>query len=110
MHCLGTDWLDTVYFPTLQKRLSILYKAACAKLSDMGVPVHPSKAGIFIWADFSSVSTVQCVCVGGGGSVCGREVGAVCVCVHACMCACMRVHACSVCVRIPGVCVGGGGG
>ncbi|KAK7107683.1 1-aminocyclopropane-1-carboxylate synthase-like protein 1 isoform X2 [Littorina saxatilis] len=47
------DWLDTIYFPTLHKRLSVMYKAGCAKLSEMGVYVHPAKAGIFIWADFS---------------------------------------------------------
>nr|KAG5711240.1 hypothetical protein BaRGS_004884 [Batillaria attramentaria] len=48
-----THWLDHEYFPALHKRLANLYKAACARLASLGVDVHPGKAGIFIWADFS---------------------------------------------------------
>ncbi|XP_025097385.1 probable inactive 1-aminocyclopropane-1-carboxylate synthase-like protein 2 [Pomacea canaliculata] len=47
------DWLDKVYFPTYHTRLTSVHRAACAKLAAMGVKVHPSKAGIFLWADFS---------------------------------------------------------
>ncbi|KAL8578076.1 hypothetical protein ACOMHN_055396 [Nucella lapillus] len=46
-------WLDEVYFPTYHKRLLHIFTAACSKLTKMGVPVHPSKAGIFIWADLT---------------------------------------------------------
>lgn len=51
------DWLDKVYFPAYHTHLASVYTAACAKLAAMGVTVHPSKAGIFLWADFSPVST-----------------------------------------------------
>ncbi|XP_076445214.1 1-aminocyclopropane-1-carboxylate synthase-like protein 1 [Babylonia areolata] len=52
-------WLDEVYFPTYHKRLSTIFQAACSQLTTMGVPVHPSKAGIFIWADFSKFMSEQ---------------------------------------------------
>ncbi|KAK6970993.1 inactive 1-aminocyclopropane-1-carboxylate synthase-like protein 2 [Biomphalaria glabrata] len=47
------EWLDKTFFPTMKQRMLeryLLYKETLEKLD---VNVHPSKATIFIWADFS---------------------------------------------------------
>ncbi|XP_064635185.1 1-aminocyclopropane-1-carboxylate synthase-like protein 1 [Lineus longissimus] len=49
------DWMNNVYFPTNLARMRRARKLMKEGLEDVGIKVYPSKAGFFIWADFSEV-------------------------------------------------------
>ena len=48
------DWLDKVYFPTNQSRLLAAKNFVCKELADIGIPIYPSAAGLFVWVNFKS--------------------------------------------------------
>jgi len=47
------NWLDTVYFPGNISRLSSAFTTISMRLERLSIPVMPSKAALFCWADFS---------------------------------------------------------
>ncbi|XP_064600432.1 1-aminocyclopropane-1-carboxylate synthase-like protein 1 [Liolophura sinensis] len=45
------DWRENVYFPTNRRRMKAHLDLCKARLTTMGVPIHPFKGGMFIWVD-----------------------------------------------------------
>ncbi|XP_060076859.1 1-aminocyclopropane-1-carboxylate synthase-like protein 1 [Ylistrum balloti] len=48
-----SEWLDTVYFPTYQKRMRENFEIACRGLEAIGVPFYRGTAGSYIWMDLT---------------------------------------------------------
>lgn len=47
------DWLENSYFPTNDSRLRQAFQDCSDFFKQLGCKVHPSKAGLFAWIDFS---------------------------------------------------------
>ncbi|XP_067675515.1 1-aminocyclopropane-1-carboxylate synthase-like protein 1 isoform X2 [Haliotis asinina] len=47
------EWLDQIYFPTYKQRLNDSMTYVTGRLAKLGITVHQSKAGFFVWANMS---------------------------------------------------------
>ncbi|XP_069067742.1 1-aminocyclopropane-1-carboxylate synthase-like protein 1 [Pleurodeles waltl] len=53
------DWLDNVFFPTNKRRLREAQNILVNGLNEIGIPVHRSSGGLFVWADFRKFLKTQ---------------------------------------------------
>ncbi|XP_069504543.1 1-aminocyclopropane-1-carboxylate synthase-like protein 1 isoform X2 [Ambystoma mexicanum] len=53
------DWLDNVFFPTNKRRLREAKHILITGLKEIGIPIHKSSGGLYVWADFRKFMKTQ---------------------------------------------------